>query len=82
MQKCDGRQTAVVMRIGSAERVVVGYARIEDDPDLGRVLRISIEDVQGEHDLFIAESQWNGSIVDGADYGCEFCLIPQSSPVV
>jgi hypothetical protein len=82
LQKCDGRRTAVVLRLDDLhDRVVIGHATSEEDPDLGSVLRVTIEDVQGLHELFLVESQWNGSVVDGTEYGCEYCLVPQSSPV-
>ena len=79
LRRCHGLRTAVVMQIGGEERVVGGTAWSDVDPLLGRVLRLSVEDPQGTHDLLIEESSWSGDIVDGSDYGWEVCLVPQSA---
>jgi hypothetical protein len=69
------------MRAGDREFAVVGHARWENDADLGNVLRITVDDLHGVHEVLIAATQWNGAVVDGGEYGCDYCLIPQSSPV-
>ena len=79
LRRCHGSRIAVLMQIGEQERVVEGDATWEEDPALGHVLRIALYDAQGLHALLIQESTWIGEIVDGAAYGCDFCLVPQSA---
>jgi hypothetical protein len=81
LSDCDGRRTAIVLSIGGEERTFEGMARCQEDPDLGSVLQISIEDGEGVYELMIVAARWDGDILDGADYGCDVCLVPHSTHV-
>jgi hypothetical protein len=59
-----------------------GTARYERDDLLGNVLRIPVEgDSPGKPDVVLAEEDWNGSIIEDSQYGCDYCivLLPESN---
>jgi hypothetical protein len=77
----DGRLVAVVFEIDGMERVVQGTAHYEVDELLGPVLRVSVapdesDDSGGPADVLIAESEWDGRIETGEEFGCDYCFRP------
>jgi hypothetical protein len=73
-----GKRIAVVLRIGSEDRVLHGTASCEFDEIRGRLLRIPME---SEHDLaapdlIIVEKSWCGVIRASNEEDCDVCLIP------
>ena len=76
-RKYDGKRIAVVLSINGIERLVTGVADCVDDPSLGTSICIVADDSppgMGSCELLVSESQWNGEIADGSQYGCDFCF--------
>jgi hypothetical protein len=76
LENCHDRRTAIVLQIADERRVVTGWARRTKDAALGRVLLISVEEPAGNAELLLPEAHWVGDVVDGSEYGCDFCLLP------
>lgn len=73
LRSYDGKRIAVVLEIEGEERVVTGTAHYGQDPALGWVLRIALDGEEGS-EFLIAESEWEGEITPGQQYGCDFCF--------
>ncbi len=72
----DGQRIAVVMKHGGRKMVWKGTALYTEDPNMGKVLRISIESKEaGDPVIVIAEKEWSGRIIPDLEHGCKFCLI-------
>ena len=71
----DGRRFAIVgPQFGKSP--LRGIARYERDDLLGNTLRIPVEgNCPGKPEILLAEKEWNGLILEGSRYGCDFCVM-------
>jgi hypothetical protein len=73
LESLEGRQVAVELTVVGRTVVCHGKACYEVHPSLGRVLRISLEDAEGQ-EIIISEAEFQGSVrVDGS-CGCQYLL--------
>jgi hypothetical protein len=75
LSRYDGKSFAIVLNLHGQPQVLRGTAHYAHDENLGNVLRIELagEDC-GQPAFILAEDKWSGSILPGADYGCDFCI--------
>jgi len=79
LSECHGKRIAVVLSCQRTTGVFYGVASYEFDETLSNVLRIRVEDVDGDNgepEIIISEREWDGEIENGREYGCDACLIP------
>ncbi len=74
----DGKRMAVLFRIGRNARVVCGRVKSDEDPDLGPVLRVELEqdgsDLPGRATLVFREESLQGHLHVDDRHGCDFCV--------
>ena len=46
----------------------------EADPELGNVLRVLVADPDGDFELVVTESLWDGKILPGQAVGCDYLI--------
>lgn len=76
-----GCRVAVHIVIQGREQFMRGRAAYETDVDLGKSLRVRIPDPDGDFEIIVTESQWDGKILPGQAVGCDY-LIRLSEPSV
>lgn len=78
--KYDGQRIAVALPSPRCTVVISGIARFCNDALLGPGLRImpALAGHPSDVEVIITEDGWNGQIVSGARYGCDYCFIPAS----
>jgi len=76
VSQLDGKSVAVVLNLSGREVLCRGRGVYQTDTTLGRVLRISIEpnEADGQLEFLIQEALWDGTIVDGASYQCDYAM--------
>jgi hypothetical protein len=73
LQKLDRSIIEIELEIGGALRSVTGEGRyVENDRDLGRVLRILVRDPAGDFELLLREGTWDGRLEPSQRSGCEW----------
>jgi len=75
LSRLDGKSVALVLSLSGCEVVWLGTGSYQTDGTLGNVLRISFDEpneADGRPELLIQESQWRGTIADGASHGCDY----------
>ena len=85
LARCHGKRVAVALDHPERRHVLVhGQAVYEQDPLLGRVLRIELEAPgSGGTALLVAERHFRGPLYSGRRFGCDYLLdlrTPQESP--
>ncbi len=71
----DGKRIALIISAPTKSSVVVGVASHTLDSRLGRVLRVSPDNLATGTPVFvIAESDWRGEITRDNRFGCDFCF--------
>ena len=74
-ERYDQCRFAILLNFPHGRRPLMGTAHYERDDLLGGILRFSLEaDCPGRPEIIIAENEWNGSIISGRPYHCEYCL--------
>jgi hypothetical protein len=69
----DRKSVAVELVIRGTDRLLFGYGVYE--PDLERGSRLRIESTSNSGcELELHEALWNGTILSGRPYGCDFLL--------
>ena len=73
----DGKRLAVVVVNDQQRAVIRGIGAFENDEKLGNILRIKSDSdrSEGNAELIIQESKWNGEIVADTQHDCDFCLV-------
>ena len=84
LQKFDGATIEVELEVQGTLRSIKGTGSYQaNDPDLGPVLRILVNDPLGDIEFLIAESDWEGrfetSDLPGCDCRVSFATRPQNS---
>lgn len=78
LAECDGKRCVVLIDICKHHRLVKGMASYRKDPILGPTLAIEIEESAKCRSvgavLHIQEAQWNGDILAGDLFGCDYCI--------
>jgi len=72
LEQTNERTVAVEMDINGRRTLVKGRALYEEQPGLGYVLRIVVNDPAGEFELILDEARWNGEIAPDVDSGCDY----------
>lgn len=71
----DGRRVAVVLPLGPESRTFCGRAVYTTDSQLGNVLRIRPDGCgEGDAEILISESEWEGLVVPDRLNECDFCF--------
>jgi hypothetical protein len=60
--------------IQGREQFVRGQASYESDPDSGHGLRVHVPDPDGEFEIIVNQSQWDGKILPGQAVGCDYLI--------
>lgn len=66
------RTIAVDFAHGDLKRTLRGSALYSQDPDLGSVLTINVNDDLGDFDVVLREEEFDGEILPGTNSGCDF----------
>jgi len=73
-----GKRIAVVVNRAGVARVFFGLAALEQDEDLGRILRISLQQegcrAAGDPAFILQENAAANCLVADNRYSCDFCL--------
>ena len=56
------------------EQFVRGTAYYEADTDMGAALRVLVNDPDGNFEIVVAESRWDGKILPGQAVGCDYLI--------
>ncbi|MCO6454695.1 MAG: hypothetical protein J5I93_05270 [Pirellulaceae bacterium] len=77
---CDGKRVAISLPVGDQRRVLKGRARYEQDSVLGWILRVTLDGGvdDGNAQLLIRESQWQGQVIPDVAHGCNCLLIVET----
>jgi hypothetical protein len=67
------RTIAVELGIGGRNQVLLGRGAYELDSVLGNTLRIEFPS-SADFEFILAEDSWNGQILSGVAYGCDFLI--------
>jgi hypothetical protein len=73
LELLDGRQVAVELTVVGRTVVCCGKACYEAHPSLGQVLRISLEDAEGQ-EIVISEAEFEGTVCVDESCGCRYLL--------
>jgi hypothetical protein len=65
---------AVHIVVQGREQFVRGTASYEADADLGHALHVLVSDPDGNFEIVVAESHWDGKILPGQAVGCEYLI--------
>jgi len=68
----NGSTVAVELVQDGKHKLLRGIASYSHDPQLGRVLKVSIQEEWGDFDFVLQESQWDGEISPGTAHGCDY----------
>ena len=68
----NGSKVAVELVQDGKRKLLRGIAACCQDPQLGRVLKVTIQEEWGELDFVFQESQWDGEISLGTEHGCDY----------
>lgn len=84
LARCDGphrrlaalhcRSVAVSFAAAGEQRLLTGLGWLEQDPDLGDVLRIRFPGHDEDGDFLLVENVWQGEIETGESVGCDFLV--------
>lgn len=75
LSRLDGKSVALVLNLRGRELVWPGRGSYQTDGKLGKVLRICFGELDKGTcgtEFLIRETQWQGTFVDGARYGCDY----------
>lgn len=75
LARFDGRRVAVVLPCGGASKTFCGQAVYTTDTNLGNVLKIRPDGcTDGDAEIIVSESDWDGLVVPDRLNGCDFCF--------
>ncbi len=72
LEQLNQRRVAVEIAIAGDVRVLHGAADYIRDPHLGECLRIVTGDADGNAELLLRTSEWNGTISVDDRHGCDY----------
>jgi hypothetical protein len=86
LSQLDGARLAIELGLQGIPRVLLGSAMFEYDPNLGNVLRVSLDAESagpGNPEFLIREKYWDGAVDPDGTYGCDYRLqlAPGGTPV-
>jgi hypothetical protein len=80
LRELDQHSVAVELNVQGQARLVKGTAHYEAQGPLGAALRIEIVDPTGNFELLLREDRWNGQIVSGQPFGCDYAVLLSAPP--
>jgi hypothetical protein len=70
----DGRSIAVRFHVQGEERLLAGQGALENDRELGAILRIKFPADPDGGELLVSETCWTGEVESGDAVGCDFLI--------
>lgn len=76
LKALDRSTVSLEMELPSGNKLFTGVASYRNDVDMGPILGIAIADEEGDFEILLRESDWNGTIKEGGPVGCQYhiCL--------
>jgi hypothetical protein len=74
LRQLDQRTIAVELTVQGQKGIFKGLGEFESDGKVGPALRIKVAHPLGDFEVLLKESQWDGQIESGEQFGCDFAL--------
>ncbi len=68
----EGSTVAIELIQDGKRKLLRGVAAYSHDPQLGRVLKVNIQEEWGDFDFVLQENLWDGEISLGTAHGCDY----------
>jgi hypothetical protein len=74
LRQLDQRTIAIELTVQGQKGMLNGIGQFDANWKVGPALRVKVSHPAGDFEIVLKESQWNGRIESGEQFGCDFAV--------